>query len=492
MFNAIRKNTTVIIWTIAITFIITIFISWGMNFSGKTMMAHMAIVNGKKITTDDFQQAYQTKYNNLKDTYGKDFDPESISGLRKQVLDSLVREKILLAEAKEYGITVSEDEIVNGVRSSFQDINTYNQYIKYAPPLWWKTKEEAVSKEIMMAKLIGAMVDHSTLTDGEIDSYYKREYQQAHLLHILISPKKLVPQAEVADYYEKNKEDFMKKGKLKARHILIAVKENPTPQEDGAAKAKITDIYNQVKGGTDFAETAKKNSNCSSAQNGGLLDYFGEGVMDPEFEKAAYKLKVGELSPPVRSKFGYHIIKLEDKLPDTPKLLEEVEDEIQGIVLTNEVTKKTAKEAKRIQRMLKKGEISFEETAQTYSHGTISSKTSGDIGIIPKRFISNDIGTSTIAAWKEELGVYNNEIDSQIANAAFALKSGEITDVIENHLGYHIIKMVGKIPADTAKFDAIKKDVINKSLTEKKSKAYQDWYEGLKKKAKAVITENVL
>ena len=293
MFNAIRKNTTVIIWTIAITFIITIFISWGMNFSGKTMMAHMAIVNGKKITTDDFQQAYQTKYNTLKDTYGKDFDPESISGLRKQVLDSLVREKILLAEAKEYGITVSEDEIVNGVRSSFQDVNTYNQYIKYAPPLWWKTKEEAVSKEIMMAKLIGAMVDHSTLTDGEIDSYYKREYQQAHLLHILISPKKLVPQAEVTDYYEKNKEDFMKKGKLKARHILIAVKENPTPQEDGAAKAKITDIYNQVKGGTDFAETAKKNSNCSSAQNGGLLDYFGEGVMDQGFQKEEFKLRVG-------------------------------------------------------------------------------------------------------------------------------------------------------------------------------------------------------
>ncbi len=492
MLNAIRKNNAVIIWTIAITFIITIFISWGMNFSGKTMMAHMAMVNGKKITTDDFQQAYQTKYNNLKDTYGKDFDPESISGLRKQVLDSLIREKVLLAEAEQYGITVSEDEIVNGVRSSFQDINTYNQYIKYAPPLWWKSKEEAVSKEIIMAKLIGAMVDHVTLTDGEIDSYYKREYAQAHLQHILISPKKLVPYAEIVDYHEKNKEDFMKKGQLKARHILIAVQENADQQQDGAAKAKISDLYNQVKGGADFAETAKKNSNCPSAQNGGLLDYFGEGVMDPEFEKAAYNLKVGELSSPVRSKFGYHIIKLEDKLPDTPKLLEEVEEEIRGIVLTNEITKKASKEAKRIQKMLKKGQISFEEAANMYSHGTISSRTAGDIGIIPKRFISKDIATSTVAVWKEELGVYNNEMDGQINSAAFALKPGEIASVIENHLGYHIIKMVEKIPADTAKFEAIKKDVIAKSLVEKKSKTYQDWYDGLKKKAKAVITENVL
>jgi parvulin-like peptidyl-prolyl isomerase len=492
MFNAIRKNTTVIIWTIAITFVITIFISWGMNFSGKTMMSHMAIVNGEKITIDDFQQAYQIKYNNLKDTYGKDFDPESISGLRKQVLDSLVREKVLLLEAKRYGITVSVDEIINGVRSSFQDINTYNQYIKYAPPLWWKSKEEAVSKEIIMAKLIGAMVDHITLTDGEIDSYYKREYAQAHLLHILISPKKFVPQTEVADYYEKNKEDFMKKGKLKVRHILIAVGENANPQEDGAAKTKITDLYNQVKGGTDFAETAKKNSNCPSAQNGGLLDYFGEGVMDTEFEKAAYKLKVGELSPPVRSKFGYHIIKLEDKLPDIPKLLEEVEEEIRVIALTNEITKKASKEAKRIRKMLKKGEITFSDAANIYSHGTISSKTAGNIGIIPKRFISKEIGTATIATWREEIGVYNNEMDSKINDAAFALKPGEITDVIENHLGYHIIKMVEKIPADTAKFDAIKKEVITKSLIEKKSKTYQDWYDGLKKKAKAVITENVL
>ncbi|MBU0701341.1 peptidylprolyl isomerase [bacterium] len=492
MFNVIRKNTNFLIWTIAITFVITIFISWGMNFTGKAMMPHLAIVAGKKITTDEFQQAYETKYKNIKDAYGKDFDPESIPDLRKQVLDSLVKEKILLAETKRYGITVTEDEIVNGVRSSFPDINTYNQYIKYAPPIWWKTKEQDVSKEIMMAKLIGAMVDHSTITDGEIDSYYKREYEQAHLLHILISPKKLVPQTEVADYYEKNKEDFMKNGKLKARHILIAVQENANQQEDGAAKAKITNLYNQAKGGGDFAELAKKNSNCPSSQNGGLLDYFGEGVMDPEFEKAAYKLKVGELSPPVRSKFGYHIIKLEDKLPDTPKALEDVEEEIRGIALTNEITKKTAKEAKRIQKMLKQGQISFEEAARLYSHGTISSKTAGDIGIIPKRFISEDIGTATVAAWKEELGVYNNEIDGQIASAAFVLKPGEITSVIENHLGYHIIKMVGKIPADIAKFETIKKDVITKSLAEKKSKTYQDWYDGLKKKAKAVIAENVL
>ena len=492
MFKIIRKNTVVISWIIAVTFIVTIFISWGMNFSGKAMMPHMAIVNGKKITADEFQQAYQTKYNNLKDSYGKDFDPESIPDLKKQVLDSLVKENILLAEANRYGITVTEDEVVNGVRSSFSDINTYNQYIKFAPPLWWKKKEEDEKKEIMMAKMIGAMVDHATLTDGEIDSYYKREYEQAHLLHILISPKKLVPQTDIADYYEKNNEDFMKKGKLKVRHILIAVKENASPQEDGAAKAKITDLYSQVKGGADFAEIAKKNSNCPSAQNGGLLDYFGEGTMDPEFEKAAYKLKVEELSSPVRSKFGYHIIKLEDKLPDTPKLLEEVEEEIQGILLTSEITKNAAKKAKGIYKALKKGEITFEEAARMYSHGTISSKTAGDIGIIPKRFISKDIGTATVATWKEELGANDNEMDGKITSAAFNLKSGEMTTVIENHLGYHIIKMKGKIPADLTKFDTIKTDVITKSLMEKKSKTYQDWYNGLKKKAKAVITENAL
>ncbi|MBI4752886.1 SurA N-terminal domain-containing protein, partial [Candidatus Desantisbacteria bacterium] len=401
MFKIIRKNTLVISWIIAVTFIVTIFISWGMNFSGKALMPHMAIVNGKKITADEFQQAYQTKYNNLKDSYGKDFDPESIPDLKKQVLDSLVKENILLAEANRYGITVTEDEVVNGVRSSFQDVNTYNQYIKFAPPLWWKKKEVDVEKEIMMAKLIGAMVDHITLTDGEIDSYYKREYEQAHLLHILISPKKLVPSEDVADYYEKNKEDFMKKGKLKARHILIAVKENANPQEDGAAKTKITDLYNQVKGGTDFAEVAKKNSNCPSAQNGGLA-------------------------------------------------------------------------------------------ARMYSHGTISSKTAGDIGIIPKRFIPKDTGTTTVAAWKEEIGASNTELDGKITSAAFNLKPVDMTTVIENHLGYHIIKMVGKIPADLTKFDVIKTDVITKSLMEKKSKTYQDWYNGLKKKAKTVITENAL
>jgi parvulin-like peptidyl-prolyl isomerase len=491
MLRFLRKHTKPIFWIVVVTFIATIFISWGMGFTSRARIPKVAIVNGKAITVDEFQTAYQKRYESLKRVYGDKFDPEAIPDLRTDVLESLIRERILLPDARRHGITVTEDEIVNAIRASFQDVNTYNQYIKYASPLWWRAKEEDTKKELLMAKLVGAIIDHTTLTDGEIETYYKMEYRKAKVLHLLIIPKKLVPADEVKQYYEKNIEDFMRKGKLKVRHILVSVKENATPQEEGEAKAKITDIYNQLKDGADFAELAIKYSDCPSGKKGGLLDYFGEGEMVPEFEKAAYKLEIGEMSPVVRTKFGYHVIKLEDRLKDTPKLLHEVEEEIQDILLTKDIKEKALKKAKKIQKMLKNKKITFEEAVKKYSHAK-SKIWNGDIGVIPKRFIPEDTGTSTIELWSEEIGVYGNEIDTDISDAIFELKPGEITEVIENYLGYHILKLVKIIPADLNKFEDMKEEVINNALMDKKNRIYQDWYNALKKKANVIkIEENV-
>jgi foldase protein PrsA len=81
--------------------------------------------------------------------------------------------------------------------------------------------------------------------------------------------------------------------------------------EAGAAKAKADDLYNQIKGGGDFAKLAKENSqDPASAANGGDLGFFGKGKMVPEFEKAAFELKAGEVSQPIRTVYGYHIIKV--------------------------------------------------------------------------------------------------------------------------------------------------------------------------------------
>ena len=109
---------------------------------------------------------------------------------------------------------------------------------------------------------------------------------------------------------------------VRASHILV----------DSEEKAK--DIIAQLDGGADFAELAKQNSSDGSAQNGGDLGFFGPGRMVPEFEAAAFALEVGKHSAaPVKSQFGFHIIKVTDKRPQQPPAFEQVQQQIRSLLL---------------------------------------------------------------------------------------------------------------------------------------------------------------
>jgi peptidyl-prolyl cis-trans isomerase C len=124
---------------------------------------------------------------------------------------------------------------------------------------------------------------------------------------------------------------------VRASHILITPKPEPGADPNKAkadAKKTAEDLLKQIKGGADFADLAKKNSSCPSAAKGGDLDWFGKGRMVPEFDKAAFAMKVGEVSDIVETQFGYHIIKLtarraagtmsfEDAKPDIMEFLKQ-------------------------------------------------------------------------------------------------------------------------------------------------------------------------
>ncbi|WP_066174245.1 peptidylprolyl isomerase [Bacillus marinisedimentorum] len=123
-----------------------------------------------------------------------------------------------------------------------------------------------------------------------------------------------ISEEEMKDYYEKMKTQ------VKASHILV--------EDENTAN----EVYEKIQGGAKFEELAKEYSQDPSAQNGGDLGYFGPGDMVPEFESKAYSLEVGEVSEPVKSQFGYHVIKVTDKKPaeEEVKPYEEMKDEIKA------------------------------------------------------------------------------------------------------------------------------------------------------------------
>ncbi|MDI6735127.1 MAG: peptidylprolyl isomerase [bacterium] len=487
MLRVLRKKAKPIFWIVIGTFVAMIFLSWGMNFGGEYFRPQVATVNGKIISPNEFQEAYKNYLDNLKNIYGEDFDTESIPDLRNKVVEGLIQRHILMNQAKQLGIKVSADELQKEIISSFEDTNTYNQYVQGAHPLWWKMKEQEAFRNILVAKTKNLVVNQVKVTTAELNNYYRKEYESAHLKQILIDPNQFVPFSEVEKYYKENVEDeFMKPGKIRASHILLVVPEGAPADQDAAARTKIEELLKQLNGGADFATLAQQNSNCSSRERGGDLGYFGENDMVPEFEKAVYKLeKKGDLSPIVKTKFGYHIIKLEDKLPDEPRLLQDVEDKIRGFLVDKKAEKQAHKQAIKILKELKQG-ANFEQMAQTYSHAK-SGKKGGDLGIIPKRFLDpDDLGTQTIKFIAEEIGIAGAVTNPDFSEKAFELNEGKITDVVKTSMGYHIIKMEKKI-APTA--EDLKKEhsrVLINCLYEKKQKVSDDWYASLKTKAKII------
>jgi peptidyl-prolyl cis-trans isomerase C len=139
-----------------------------------------------------------------------------------------------------------------------------------------------------------------------------------------------VPAEDVRKQYDENKAQYEQ---VKARHILVAFKGSPAAQEgkpeltEEQAKAKAEDLRKQIVGGASFEDLAKKESDdVGSGANGGELGEFGRGQMVPEFEKAAFEAKAGDITPVVRTQFGYHIIKV-DEHTTTP--FEEVSEQLE-------------------------------------------------------------------------------------------------------------------------------------------------------------------
>lgn len=141
-----------------------------------------------------------------------------------------------------------------------------------------------------------------------------RGYKEQMVLPTLVDSNYI--EREARKTYENTAARFAGQDLLKASHILVFLRQNATAEQQTKAKARIDSIYTVLKNGADFAEVAKSCSeDKGSAQRGGELGEFGKGMMIPEFENAAYSLQKGEMSAPIKTSVGYHIIKLTDRHP---------------------------------------------------------------------------------------------------------------------------------------------------------------------------------
>jgi peptidyl-prolyl cis-trans isomerase C len=137
---------------------------------------------------------------------------------------------------------------------------------------------------------------------------------------------------EVAAFYEAHKAEYVEEPKVLCQHILVKSESGDLPEAKSAAFEKIRAIRERIMAGGDFAAEAKANSDCPSGQEGGSLGWFGRGMMVPEFDKAAFDMKKGEVSDIVTTQFGYHIIYKADEKGGGAQTLVDVHDQIKDLL----------------------------------------------------------------------------------------------------------------------------------------------------------------
>lgn len=276
-----------------------------------------AIVNNDLIALSEVYQRAAPELARL----GAERDPAKRNKLRDEVLkaatDQLIGERLLEAEIRELNIEVTDQEL----ESALDDVRKQN-------------KVDADQFEAMLRQ------------EGFTVAQY-REFIRKHVARLKLVNLKVRGKVKIAD--EDLKAEYLKFSRLEgedpeihARHILIKLEPKASEAEVQTAQAKAVAVAAEARQpGMDFVELAKKKSEGPSANEGGDLGFFRRGVMVPEFERIAFNLKEGEISDPVRTKFGFHIIKVDERRNVAVKGFEEMKDELRERMMRGQLEKYT-------------------------------------------------------------------------------------------------------------------------------------------------------
>lgn len=257
----------------------------------------VATVNGKEITLGNYERLLALNKSSMEAYYGSDIWSSEVEEgktyedtLREMVLESMTSSEVIYQQAEKEKVAPTDKEVQ-------EQIDSFNQNIK---------DDEDYKKEL---KRMG-------IDDKFLKYQFARDIANQNLkTHYEDNTK--VSESDMKKYYEDNKDDFYV-DTVTASHILIKTQDDNgkelSDEEKSKAKKTAEEVLAKIKAGEDFAKLAKEYSQDSSASNGGELGTFGRGQMVQEFEDASFSMKAGEVSDIVKTQYGYHIIKVTERV----------------------------------------------------------------------------------------------------------------------------------------------------------------------------------
>lgn len=341
MIRQMRSSAKWIMGFLAIAFVGWMVFDVGMDVGGGgsyRLGDAVAKVNGRSIELDAYFNAIRDAQERQRQRFGSaPVTREEQDALEDAVLESLIQQVLLEQEYRRRGIRVTDEEILSAAQTSpppevleaeaFQtdgqfDLAKYQRYLaSRQDPGFLLALEARYRDEIPRAKFFEQLVADVYLTDAELWQAYRDQHDSVVAQLMPLTPALIpdtavrVSEAEVRAHYDRDRDAFRRPGM--AHLSYVAVSRIPTAADTAAALERARRIRAEIAAGADFAEVARRESSDSvSAAKGGDLGEVTQGRFLAEFERAVLALLPGQLSQPVVSPFGYHIIRLESRRGD--------------------------------------------------------------------------------------------------------------------------------------------------------------------------------
>jgi peptidyl-prolyl cis-trans isomerase D len=501
MLDRMRRHKGWLKWSLAIVVVsfillyIPSFLSEGSGVASNNSV--VADVEGREITAQQFRRVYEAQIASYRQQYGGNVDERLLKqlGIDQRIVQQMVQEEVSLAEANRLGIKASDAEVRERILSipafqengSFIGDTRYRQLLQMQnPPMQPDEFEDQIRRSIIAEKLEAALTAWITVSDADIEKEFRNRNEKVKLDVVNFPADKFregltATDAEIGAYFDSHKDAFRVPEKRKVRYLTIDqekmrgqatvtgqqierayndnIQQYSTPEEvrashillktdgkdDAAVKKQAEDLIAKIKGGADFADLAKKYSqDDANAKKGGDLDFFPKGQMVPEFDQAVFNMKIGEVTPePVKTKFGYHIIKLVDKKPATTKTLADVRSQIEDQLKWEQAQTAAEKLAGEVAGQLKKPS-DFDSVARAHGLQT------GETGFFQQDEPIAGIGMAPA-----------------VGQQAFQMKEGEVSEPIRTPQGYAFITVTGKQDPYIPKVDEVKAKVRDEVLKQK-------------------------
>jgi peptidyl-prolyl cis-trans isomerase SurA len=379
-------------------------------------------------------------------------DSEMVDTLRKQVLDEMINEKLVVAEAKRQGVVASDVEVNREADKAIQE-----------------------AKERMGAAGFQEGLAKENLTEERLRARYRDEFRRRLLTQRMVQkaiPQRQVPQVDAEAYFKAHPDKFpLAPGQLRLAVIQVPV--TPDSATDALGRQRALDVRKRISAGEKFAKVAAEVSeDPGSAKSGGDLGFFTRGSLEPALEEVAFTLPLGTVSEPVHSPYGWHLVQpLErDTLktvagrdsvgPDSAVVAEVHARHILIRVETNDADRDRARAlADRLRGEAAKG-MDYGTLVRRYSKYPGHVGPDGDLGFLPL-----------------------SSFPPPIRAGLDTLEVGQVSEALENQASFNVFKLLDRKPERPYQLDEIK-DQLSDAVTQIRSKErYDEWIKGLRAKA---------